>query len=248
MKRMRINNIKARMNNAERVYGCLFSFPSLQIVEMVGILGFDYIFIDGEHGAFTMTDIEQMCIVADGMDLTPLARVPDIHPSTILRFLDRGIMGIIGPHISTKADVETFVKACKFPPQGIRSFAGNRIYNYEIPWKDATSYIRQANDEVLIIAMLEDIQALENLPEMLTVDELNVIGFGPFDLSLSLGFSGRLEHPKMVKAMEKGAAQIRSSGKIYHPDLMLTVTVSELLMSGGREFLHRARNREKRKL
>ena len=68
---------------------------------MVGILGFDYIFIDGEHGVFNLSEIEQMCIAADGLGLTPIARVPNIHPSTILRFLDRGVMGIIGPHIST---------------------------------------------------------------------------------------------------------------------------------------------------
>ena len=238
---MRKNNVKKKMKAGEKVYGCSFRFPSLQIVEMVGILGFDYIFIDGEHGVFTLADIEQMCIVADGIGLTPLTRVPNIHPSTILRFLDRGVMGIIGPHISTKADAEALVRACKFPPQGIRSFAGDRVYDYETPWKDAASYVRRANDEVLVIALLEDVQALENLPEMLTVEGLDVLGFGPFDLSLSLGFPGSLEHPKVAEAMEKGSAQIRASGKIYSPDLMSTVTVSELLMSGGREFLRRAR-------
>jgi len=137
---MRKNKVKRKIMAGERVYGCFFRFPSLQIVEMMGILGFDYIFIDGEHGAFNLYEIEQMCIAADGLGLNPIARVPNIHPSTILRFLDRGVMGIIGPHISTKAEAEAMVKACKFPPNGIRSFAGDRIYGYETPGKDAASY------------------------------------------------------------------------------------------------------------
>ena len=237
---MRTNKVKSKIKAGEKVYGCAFTFPSAQLVEMVGVLGFDYIFIDGEHGTFTLADVEQMCIVADGVGLTPLARVPNNHPSTILRFLDRGVMGILGPHIVTRADVEALVRACKFAPLGIRSFAGHRVMGYSIP-EDVPALMTQANDEVMVSALIEDAQALENLPEILTVEGLDVVSFGPFDLSQSLGHPGNPRHPEVVAAMEKATAQIRASSKAFGPDFMYATGVTQLLAQGGREFLRKAR-------
>lgn len=237
---MRTNRVKAKVRAGEKAFGCWFHFPSLQVVEMMGLLGFDYIFIDGEHGAFTLTHIEEMCMVADRMGMTTLARVPNIHPSTVLRFLDRGVMGILGPHIITRDDVEALVKACKFAPQGVRSFTGRRVTDYGIPEDlDISRLMEEANEEVLVMALIEDAQALENLPDILSVEGLDALSFGPNDLAQSMGYPGHPEHPQVVRAMERASEQIRASGKVFGPDLMVRMTLADEIACAGREFLRR---------
>jgi len=238
--RMRTNKIKAKIRAGEKAYGLSLTFPSLQMVEIAGNLGFDFVFIEGEHGSFGLGDIEQTCIVADHVGLTPVARVPNIHPSTILRFLDRGVMGITGPHIATKADAEALVKACKFAPRGIRSFFGNRVAGYGPP-EDVPAYMAQVNEEVLVNALIEDAEALEILPEILSVEGLDMVSIGHFDLSQSMGYPGRPDDPHVAEAMEKATAQIRASDKKFGRDVMSSVDAVQLVKQGAQEFLREAR-------
>jgi 4-hydroxy-2-oxoheptanedioate aldolase len=234
---MKINKVKAKIGTGEKAFGVRFSFPCLQIVEMVGLMGYDYIFIDGEHGTFTLKDIEEMCMVADRTEMTVLARVPNKEPSTILRYLDRGVLGILGPHVITREDVEALVKACKFAPDGIRSFTGHRVTDYRIPDIDLADLMAHANKQVMVSALIEDARALENLPQILSVEGLDVASFGPNDLAQSLGYVGQPEHPEAVKARQKATNQIRASGKTFGPDLLAELRFIEAFGQMGREFL-----------
>jgi 4-hydroxy-2-oxoheptanedioate aldolase len=237
---MRINKVKAKIGTGQKAFGCRFTFPCLQIVEMMGLLGFDYIFIDGEHGTFTLTDIEQMGMVADQAGMTVLARVPNTQPSTILQFLDRGVMGILGPHIVTRADAEALVRACKFAPLGTRSFTGHRVMDYRVVEEpDVPALMQHCNQQVMVSALIEDAQALVNMPELLTVEGLDVLSFGPNDLAQSLGHVGRPEDREVVQAMEKARDQIRASGKTFGPDIMEELRLMEVLGETGRRFLRR---------
>src|SRR5690349_18949316 len=98
------NRVKAAMRAGRKAYGYNLSFPSPWVIDILGKLDFDYIFIDGEHGPFGLDQLEDLCRTAERYNMTPIARVPDIGSSTILRYLDRGIMGVLGPHIATEAD------------------------------------------------------------------------------------------------------------------------------------------------
>ena len=98
------NRIKAAMRAQRRAHGYNLSFPSPLVVDILGKLDFAFVFIDGEHGPFGLDQLEDLCRTAERYNLTTIARVPDIGSSTILRYLDRGIMGILGPHIATEAD------------------------------------------------------------------------------------------------------------------------------------------------
>lgn len=233
---MRVNKTKEKIVSGQSVKGFIMQFPSLQIVELMGELDFDYIFIEGEHGAFSPVDIEQTCIVADGMGLTPLARVPNFQPSTILGFLDRGVMGITAPHIKTKADAELLVKSCRFAPEGARSYYPNRVANYVVP-DDVPAYMAKANKQILVCALVEDEEGLVNLPEILTVAGLDMIVIGPMDLSQSLGEPGSPEHPRVKAAMDTAIEQIRASSVVYGHDIMKAIQVSQLLKQGGKAFL-----------
>ncbi len=90
---MKLNKLKAKIKAGEPVWGVLFAFKSLQLVELSAKLGFDYVFIEGEHGALSLSDIEEICIVADALGLSTVARVPRLDPATILGYLDRGGYG-----------------------------------------------------------------------------------------------------------------------------------------------------------
>ena len=86
------------------------------------LAGFDFIHLDGEHGLFSPESIDEMCRVADGFGLTVTARVPDIRASTINQFLDRGVMGVMGPHVETAEEAQALVDACRYVPDGQRSW------------------------------------------------------------------------------------------------------------------------------
>jgi len=234
---VRVNKVKAKIRAGEKVYGVSFTFPSLQIVEIVGNLGFDFIHIEGEHGAWTLRDIEETCITANAMGLTVHARVPNIHPSTILSFLDRGVQGIVGPHIRNKADAEELVAACRFAPQGVRSFYPSRPAGYSLS-DDVPTYMAKANEEIWVTALLEDREAIEeNLPEILSVEGLDSVSIGHIDLSQSMGEPGDWKHPRVEKAMERAWEQIVAAGKAPGRELMFTTGITDLIINGGRDFL-----------
>ena len=241
---VRKNRVKAKIGTGEKAFGCIFTFPCLQIVEMVGLLGYNFIFIDGEHGTFSLGDIEEMCMLADRMGMTVLARVPNNHPSTILRFLDRGVMGILGPHIVSRADVENLVRACKFAPEGIRSFTGHRVVDYGVQENmDLPALMKEANQEVMVSALIEDAEALKNLPEILTVDGLDVLSFGPNDLAQSMGYVGQPDHPDVRKATQRAIEQIRASGKTFGGDLMAELRITSELVQVARDFIRKGGRR-----
>jgi len=239
---MRKNRVKARIHVGESVFGIWFEFPVLQAVEIAGALGFDYIFIDGEHGTFNLTDIEQMCIVANAMGLTVNARVPNIHPSTILQFLDRGVQGITGPHIRTKNDAETLVKACRFAPQGVRGFFWSRPAGYSLP-QDVPAYMAAENEEVWVAAGIEEEEGLRNLQEILSVEGLDSVGIGQFDLSQDMGYPGNPEHPRVKEAIDKAMEQIRAAGKALRPGGSgpSWISLSTLIKTGAGDFLIHAK-------
>ena len=115
---MKTNKILAKMREGQKAYGCSLNFSSATVIELLGQADLDYVFLDGEHGPFTPETIEEMCRTSDLAGLTPIARVPDISAATILRFLDRGVMGIQWPHISTGQEAQALSDACRFAPQG----------------------------------------------------------------------------------------------------------------------------------
>ena len=144
------NRVKAAMRDSRKAYGYSLSFPSPWVIDILGKLDFDYVFIDGEHGPFGLDQLEDLCRTAERHDVTPIARVPDIGSSTILRYLDRGIMGILGPHIATEADARQLIRACYFGPLGERSFGANRGTDYNAGIADKAAYYRAANEEMLV--------------------------------------------------------------------------------------------------
>ncbi|HET7883742.1 MAG TPA: aldolase/citrate lyase family protein [Acetobacteraceae bacterium] len=231
------NRIKAAMRAGGKAYGYNLAFPSPWVIDILGKLDFDFVFIDGEHGPFGLDQLEDLCRTAERYNLTTIARVPDIGSSTILRYLDRGIAGILGPHIATEADARQLVRACYFGPQGERSFGGNRGTDYNAMIPDKAAYYSEANEQMLVVALLEDVAVIDNLDAILSVPGIDLYSIGPNDFAQSLGYPGQPDHPEVIKTMQEITRRIHAAGRTMQADVMQSSWVSDMLLEGGRRIL-----------
>ena len=231
------NRIKAAMRAGRKAYGYNLSFPSPWVIDILGRLDFDFVFIDGEHGPFGLDQLEDLCRTAERYNLTPIARVPDIGSSTILRYLDRGVSGILGPHIATEADARQLVRACYFGPEGERSFGANRGTDYNAGIPDKAAYYREANEQMLVCALLEDRAVLSNLDAILSVPGIELYSVGPNDFAQSLGYPGQPGHPEVVKAINDITRRIHAAGRTMQADVMQGAWISDMLRDAGQRIL-----------
>lgn len=208
-----VNRMKEQLLQGKAAFGVSVMIPSVQIVEMVGKLGFDWVLIDCEHGAISLETVELMAIAAQAGGLIPVVRPPKNDPETILQYMDRGVMGIQAPHVSTAEEARAVVSAVKYHPLGARSLAvGTRSANYGFGIT-LGEYTQQANAEILVCVQIEDKEALNRINAIAGVEGIDVLFIGPSDLSQSLGQPGNAEHPVVQKAMREAFAAVVSSGK-----------------------------------
>ncbi len=247
--------MKAKLRAGEPVFGVSVMIPSPQIVEMLGALGFDWVLLDCEHGALTPDHIELMAMAAEARGMTAIARPATRSPEHILQLLDRGVMGVQVPHVSTAVDARAVVQAVKYHPLGARGLAaGTRAANYDAQGTLA-DYVSAANNQTLIAIQLEDAAAIENLDALLKVDDIDVFFIGPSDLSQSLGHPGEPKAPPVARAIESSLRKIVAAKRIPGMpaafdnvnDLLgkgvryLYTHVPKLLAASARAYLDKAR-------
>lgn len=211
---MRRNTMKSKLLAGEPVFGVSVMFPSFQLVEMIGKLGFDWILIDCEHGSVSPESVEMMALAAEATGITPIARPWKNSPESILRVMDRGVMGVQVPHVTTAEEARQAVDSAKFHPLGSRGLAsGTRNSDYGLGLR-MSEYVEEANRETIVCVQLEDVEALENLDEILSVDGVDVFFLGPSDLSQAIGYPGRSDHPEVQQAMGMAFTKIVEAGKV----------------------------------
>ncbi|MYD50058.1 MAG: siderophore biosynthesis protein SbnG [Dehalococcoidia bacterium] len=238
---MRTNNVVTKIAAGEKPVGFTMRFPSATIVEMMGLVGFDFVMFDSEHGPFTTSDIEELARAADAAGLTPMARVPNIHNSTILRFLDRGIMGIMGPHINTKEQAQALADACRYVPDGHRSFGSGRGSHFgQNTFR--TGYMKHFNENVVVIAQLEDVAVLDDLDGILSVEGIDFFTSGAQDIAQSLGLPGQGEHPKVLEFEKTVRDAVRAAGRQMAADVMVGFTLDDMIFEIGVTALEAAKN------
>ncbi|HYL80594.1 MAG TPA: aldolase/citrate lyase family protein [Candidatus Acidoferrum sp.] len=245
------NRLKEKLLSGQPALGVSVMFPSPQIVEMVGRLGFDWVLLDCEHGSLSPESVELMTMAAEVAGITPIARPPVNSPEAILRVMDRGAQGVQIPHVNTAAEARQAVESVKFHPSGSRGLAaGTRPAGYGFGLA-AADYVREANRETLVCVQLEEAEALRNLDDLLRVEGVDVFFVGPSDLSQSMGYPGRPDAPEVQAAMDMAFAAILAAGKVsgstgnaqairrhlQHGVRYLYTHVPTLLASGSREFL-----------
>jgi 4-hydroxy-2-oxoheptanedioate aldolase len=236
---VRKNKILEKMRRGQKAYGAGLESPSAAMVELLGFAGLDFVSFDTEHGPFTPETIEDLCRVADGVGLTPTARVTENDPQTINnRFLDRGIMGVMVPHVNTAAEAKAAVNACRFGPIGQRSWGGTRGTHWNLQSDDEkVKYMAETNDNMLLMIQIETIEAINNLPEILKVEGIDLFAHGPNDLAQSMGYPGQPSHPKVVAAMKRMNDMIHSASKKLTSDVMESIRMTDVVLEAAKKLL-----------
>jgi 4-hydroxy-2-oxoheptanedioate aldolase len=207
------NPMKAKLAAGEPVFGVSVMIPSPQIVEMCAAAGFDWVLLDCEHGTLTLESVELLAMAAEASGITAIARPVTRSAEHILQVLDRGVMGVQVPHVNTAADARDVLAAVKYHPTGKRGLAaGTRAAVYDSIGTLA-DYVKAANEETLIAIQLEEKEAIDNIDELLTVDDIDVFFIGPSDLSQSMGHPGNPKAPAVAEAIETSFRKMRAAGR-----------------------------------
>lgn len=181
---------------------------STHMIDFVGQFGFDAVWIETEHGPIDFADIPDLTRAAGVWDMTPLVRVNLHEPGVVYRTLDVGAQGVIVPHVNTEAEARAIVDAAKYHPIGARGMYSSRQgYGVE-------DYIHKANDQTMIIILIEDIVAVNNLDDILKVDNIDVFFVAPGDLSQSMGHLGDISHPDVQSTIDATLEKIHAAGRI----------------------------------
>tara|TARA_B100000029_G_scaffold233716_1_gene230992 strand:- start:1507 stop:2298 length:792 start_codon:yes stop_codon:yes gene_type:complete len=179
---MRKNKLKKIFSEGKAAINGWLSIPNSFSTEVMAQENWDSLTIDMQHGAIDYPNALHMLQAISTTDIVPLARVNWNEPGQIMKILDAGSYGIICPMVSNREQAENFVQACTYPPDGYRSFGPIRAQMY-----GGTDYGKQANKEILKLAMIETKEAVDNLDSVMKTSGLDGIYIGPADLSLSIG-------------------------------------------------------------
>ena len=244
------NPVRDKLRQGAPAFGPSFGFGCATLVEVVGLLGFDFAYLDAEHGTISPRECEDLVRAADARDLPTIVRVGTSDPQVMLRYLDTGISGIQLPHMRVREDAERAVRAVRFHPHGERGLAGGRWADFGLR-DPLPQNVQRANEEVLLIAQIEDREALDNLDELVAVEGVDVWFVGPSDVSQALGYPGQQTQPVVKDTVASTIKRLRDRGKIvgtagpnadqvnYYLGLgvqYFTVSANQLFIGGARTF------------
>ncbi|MBS0411463.1 MAG: aldolase [Proteobacteria bacterium] len=202
-------SLKARLKAGEALLGAWCMIPGALTAEALGRAGFDWVLIDMQHGCMDYETALEMIRAVDLGGATPIVRAPWNDPGIIGRLLDAGAMGVVIPMIQTAEDARRAVEACLYPPAGRRSFGPVRV-----GLRDGPGYFADANDRVLVIPMIETVEALAEVDAIARTPGVDALFVGPFDLSIALGLppGDNDGKPAFDEAIAKVSAAARAAG------------------------------------
>jgi len=177
------------------------------LIDQLGTLDVDGIWLEGEHGGVDYADLGNLTRACDLWGKTSVVRVMDNDYATIYRTLDRGAQGIVVPHVNTRAEAEAVVEAGKFAPLGKRGmFTSRQGFGVD-------GYLKTANDQSLLIVLIEDIAGVRNLDEVVKVEHIDVFFVAPNDLATSMGHIGNMGHPDVQQTIDGAIEKIVQAGR-----------------------------------
>ena len=206
MPEIRVNIAKQKLQN-NQVATAVLGAQIADAIDALGPLGFDAAWIECEHGPVDWDRIGDMSRACDLWGMTSITRVNSNDPGLITRTLDRGSMGIVVPHVNTRAAAEQAMQSVKYAPLGCRGMYGGR-QSYGV-----ADYFQKANDQTMVIVLLEEAKALQNLDEILKVDNIDVFFIAPSDLAQTMGHIGDHGHPEVQAAIDDAISRIVSAGR-----------------------------------
>jgi 2-keto-3-deoxy-L-rhamnonate aldolase RhmA len=197
------NPVKKLLREGKPVVGATITVPSPEVAAQAANMGFDFLWIEMEHSPITLETARNMILTTRGLKAMPFIRVPVNELWTAKRALDAGSMGVIFPFTSTPELARQAVAACKYPPEGLRG-AGPGLASFR--WPAPEGYYKFANRNVMVIIIIEQARAVDQIEEIASIPGIDVMFIGTNDLSFSLGVGGQQGDPKVQEAIKKVVA------------------------------------------
>jgi len=217
MKTKALKRFRTKLANNEPVYGLWVTLESATITDMAVALGLDWVVIDAEHGHLDWKDINEHIRAGLRSDTVVLVRLAERSTALTKRALDIGADGVVIPWMETAEELREAVRDAQYPPEGRRGIGGERA----TVWGQCLAeHTAEANENVLVVPLIESVAAVPNVAEMCKVDGVDVFFFGPADLSATAGFRGQWEGPGVAEQILNAKDKIRAAGK--HCGLLAT--------------------------
>lgn len=209
--------LKSRLANGDRLRGLLVRVPAPMLIDMAGTNGFDFIFLDTEHGIADQKDIADHITAARAAGLPTLVRIGEGEAALALRVLDAGAEGVIVPHIRTSAQASSAVRMAHYPPLGDRGFA---TYTAAGRWGKATAaeHAAKAAATTMVVAMIEDAEGVSNAGDITQNPGIDAVFVGPSDLAAALGYDTSLADKARIEVWAVAAAARRPVMAIVSTD------------------------------
>lgn len=197
---MLARKIKDKFSKGQTSIGSWMSMGHTSIAEILAMAGFDWVVVETEHTSIDVSEVMRLIIAIEQRGSIPLVRLAWNDPIQAKAILDAGAAGVIVPMVNTKKDAELAVQMTKYPPMGFRGVGLARAQGYGSNFNE---YVNSANSETLLIVQIEHIEGVNNIEEILAVPGIDGTFIGPYDLSMSLGIPGQINHPEVMKAKAK---------------------------------------------
>lgn len=204
------NPVKARLREGLPVFGITITTNSVEAAAQAASLGFDFLWIEMEHSPVSLETVRNIVLATRGLKAVPFARVPVNELWTAKRVLDAGVLGVMFPFTSTPELARQAAAACRYPPHGKRG-SGAGLASFR--WPSPDGYYDFADRNVMAIAIIEEISAVERIEEIAATPGIDVLFVGPSDLSFSMGLRGDMNHPLVHAAMAKVVDAAARHGK-----------------------------------
>ncbi|MDG1893229.1 MAG: aldolase/citrate lyase family protein [Verrucomicrobiota bacterium] len=202
------HSFRKQLSTGNMLLGTMVTLPTAATAEILADIGFDWLFLDAEHGSLEYSDIQHI-LQTVGDQVACMVRLPAASEVPIKKVLDLGAAGIIAPQVNTAAQAREVVRWARYAPEGNRGVGLGRAQGYGMHFSD---YLAKANHEVAVLVQAEHIDAVENIEAIARVEGVDGIMLGPYDLSASLDKMGQLNHPTVIDAIDRITHACRSEG------------------------------------
>lgn len=255
---MRKNRLREQLKQPGPLFGVMADVASPRLIELYGLLGFDWVLIDAEHDGVGVEACYSYVMAADVIGIASIVRVPDNRPEAILAYADTGVSGVIAPHVRTVEEARRLVSALRFPPRGHRGVAGSsRAANYGCT-QAPKDYFHAVDTHPVVCALLEDKEAYDDAESIIGVDGIDVVCLGTGDLAASLGYPGEKGRADVEACARKAADLARRHGRTINVAAgdeaslalaaslgakMIMASNTALVSRAGRDYLKLAREK-----
>ena len=205
-----LNRFKHAIQSGQKQIGLWSHLCSPISTEIIAHCGYDWLVLDMEHSPNELPDILSQLQAMMGSSATPVVRVPWNDAVTFKRLLDIGVHSFLVPYVQTAEEARQAVAATRYPPHGVRGYAGAPRASGYGRIKD---YAHRCADEMCVLVQIETVEGLNNLEAIAAVDGVSGVFIGPGDLSAALGHLGNPKHPEVLKVIDETIARIRACGK-----------------------------------